>query len=91
MLVNSKRLNINVIPDIATIFSNSCSVSDRKGRSHFRMREPFRKRKWMEMENDEMADKNANEKMEQLKNKIKLLEDKIAVHEDREEGFLKDK
>ena len=38
-----------------------------------------------------MADKNANEKMEQLKNKIKLLEDKIAVHEDREEGFLKDK
>ena len=89
MLVNSKRLNLVAIPEIAKIFSESCNISYENGRSHFIMRRASRKGKLVEMKNDMMVDQNINNKMQEFKTKIQVLEDKVAIHENRVVGFLR--
>ena len=91
MLVNSKRLNLVVIPEISKIFSESCNISYENGRSHFIMRRASRKGKLVEMKNDMMVDQNINNKIQEFKTKIQVLEDKVAIHRDRVVWFLSDK
>ena len=90
-LTLTKGFTLSAIPEITKIFSNSNNISYEKGRSHFILRDFKRKRKYIEIENDMRVDQQENSKEEELKHKLKLLEERIAVHQEREEGFLKDK
>ena len=88
-LVMTKGLDLAAIPKIAKIFSESHNISYEKGRSHFIMRD-F-KRKWYEIEDDMKVDLQGTNKFDELNLKIKQLEDKVALHAEREEELLKDK
>ena len=43
------------------------------------------------MEEDIKIDGQGSSKLDELKQKIKQLEEKVATHEEREDGLLKDK
>ena len=90
-LVMTKGLDLAAIPEIAKIFSESHNISYEKGRSHFIMRDFKRKRKWYEIEDDMKVDLQGTNKFDELNLKIKQLEDKVALHAEREEELLKDK
>ena len=74
MLVMHKRMNMAVLSEIIKIFSKCNSISTCKGGIHFLAREPFRKRKANEIEVDDKV-------IEEVKNQIKALEDKILEQE----------
>ena len=84
-------MDLAAIPEIAKIFSESHNISYEKGRSHFLIRDFKRKRKWYEMEEELKIDGQGSSKLDELKLKIKQLDEKVATHEEREDGFLKDK
>ena len=90
-LVMTKGLDLAAIPEIAKIFSESHNISYEKGRSHFIMRDFKRKRKWYEIEDDMKVDLQGTNKFDELNLKIKQLENKVALHAEREEELLKDK
>ena len=90
-LVMTKGLDLAAIPEIAKIFSESHNISYEKGRFHFIMRDFKRKRKWYEIEDDMKVDLQGTNKFDELNLKIKQLEDKVALHAEREEELLKDK
>ena len=90
-LVMTKGLDLAAIPEIAKIFSESHNISYEKGRSHFIMRDFKRKRKWYEIEDDMKVDLQGTNKFDELNLKIKQLDDKVALHAEREEELLKDK
>ena len=90
-IVLTRGLDLVSIPEITKIFSESQNISYEKGRSHFLMRDFKRKRKWSEIEDDMIVDEERKHKLNELNLKIKQLEEIVTIHEQREDGFLKDK
>ena len=84
-------LQLAANPEIAMIFSESQNVSYEKGRTHFLLRDIKRKRRWYEMEDDMKVDDKSDDKVKELKSKIKSLEDQIENFSLTQDELLKDK
>ena len=91
VLVLNMGLQLAATPEIAKIFSESQNVSYEKGRTHFLLRDIKRKRRWYEMEDDMKVDDKSDDKVKELKSKIKSLEDQIENFSLTQDELLKDK
>ena len=91
VIIMNRGLQIEAIPEIVSIFSQSKNVSVTSGRTHFllRKRENFRKRTLQDREAEEAEEHKEN--IKKLSNKINELELMVKTHQDREDLFLQDK
>ena len=91
MLIMNRGLKVEAIPEIVSIFSRSKNVSVMNGRTHFLLRKGKHHGK-KSLQDREMQDaEEAKENISRLTNKIKELEERVNVHQSRENSLLQDK
>ena len=91
MLIMNRGLKIQAIPEIVSIFSRSKNVSVMNGRTHFLLRKGKHHGKKSLQDREKQDAEEAKENISRLTDKIKELEERINVHQSRENSFLQDK
>ena len=86
--IMNRGLQIEAIPEIVSIFSQSKNASVTSGRTHFllRKRENSSKRTLQDRETEEAEEHKEN--IKKLSDKINELELMVKTHQDREDLFL---
>ena len=91
LIIMNRGLQVEAVPEIVSIFSRSKNVSLMNGRTYFLLRKkrnPW-KRSLLDREMEEAEETKEN--ITKLTSKIEELEEKINVHQRREDELLQDK
>ena len=91
LIIMNRGLQVEAVPEIVSIFSRSKNVSLMKGRTYFLLRKKRNpgKRSLLDREMEEAEETKEN--ITKLTSKIEELEEKINVHQRREDELLQDK
>ena len=91
LIIMNRGLQVEAVPEIVSIFSRSKNVSLMNGRTYFLLRKKRNpgKRSLLDREMEEAEETKEN--ITKLTSKIEELEEKINVHQRREDELLQDK
>ena len=91
LIIMNRGLQVEAVPEIISIFSRSKNVSLMNGRTYFLLRKKRNPGKGSLLDREMEEAEETKENITKLTSKIEELEEKINVHQRREDELLQDK